>query len=136
MNEILRKKHSRNVFLGVMAAFILCLWLIRYFVFPYIFTSLVSDWGTFASNILNGLVTSSIVTVLVGLFVFWLQPEIAKNAKIEIEDQNALGEMFATTFSKTDIWYYKRVGVGAIFALKHFLRLQSTPGRKHSQRRF
>lgn len=117
MNEILRKKYSRNLLIGSAALFILVVLLIRYLALPYFFPSIVGDWGTFFSNILNGLVTSTIITITVGVFVYWLQPEIAKNAKIEIENQHALGEMFSTAFSKTDLWYYKG-GCGRYFRTK------------------
>ncbi|WP_395302997.1 hypothetical protein SIM97_11140 [Pectobacterium zantedeschiae] len=131
MNEILRRKHTRDIFYTAMALFILLSLLLRYGILPHHYPNTASDFGGFLAFFLNGIVTSLLVTIIIGSFMYWIQPKSMNNAKIEIEDQKALKEMFEAAFSSTDIWYYKG-GCGRYFRTKTLPEI-ALAARKKSQ---
>lgn len=117
MNEILRKRHTRNYFYALMLGVIILILIIRYSVLPDFYPNTAAGLGDFLAFLFNGLVTSLLVTVLIGSFMYWIQPKSINNAKIEIEDQKSLKEMFDIAFSSSEIWYYKG-GCGRYFRTK------------------
>ncbi len=117
MNEILRKRHTRNYFYALMLGVIILILIIRYFVLPVFYPNTAAELGDFLAFLFNGLVTSLLVTILIGSFMYWIQPKSINNAKIEIEDQKSLKEMFEIAFSSSEIWYYKG-GCGRYFRTK------------------
>lgn len=117
MNEILRRKHSRYLFYVSMTFLILFVFALRYSVLPFYYPDTASDIGGAYALFLNGVVTSLLVTIIIGSFMYWIQPKSMSNAKIEIEDQNALNEIFEAAFGSTEIWYYKG-GCGRYFRTK------------------
>lgn len=133
MNEILRKKHTRNVFYTSMVLLILFAIVLRYRVLPYYYPDTASDFGGFYAFFLNGIVTSLLVTIIIGSFMYWIQPKAMSNAKIEIEDQNALKEMFEAAFSSSEIWYYKG-GCGRYFRTTTLPELASSAREKSQSR--
>ncbi|WP_408913072.1 hypothetical protein ACJUA3_11980 [Citrobacter freundii] len=114
MHELLRKKHSRTNFIIIFVLVVLIILLLRYFVLPLIYPMQSADLGGFFATIFNGLLSSLTVTFLIGLFMFWIQPEAESNAKIEIAYPKELPELFKVAFLKSEIWYYKG-GCGRYF---------------------
>jgi len=133
MNEILRKKHTRDVFYTSMLLLVLFVIVIRYRVLPYYYPNTASDFGGFYAFLLNGIVTSLLVTIIIGSFMYWIQPKTMNNAKIEIEDQNALKEMFESAFSSSEIWYYKG-GCGRYFRTTTLPNLAQSAREKSQSR--
>ncbi|WP_264969335.1 hypothetical protein, partial [Klebsiella variicola] len=114
MQEILRKKHSRNSFITLFIIVLILILLLRYVALPHIYPLQSTDLGGFFATIFNGLLSSLTVTFLIGLFMFWIQPESESNAKIEIAYPKELPELFNVAFLRTEIWYYKG-GCGRYF---------------------
>ncbi|MEP8984163.1 hypothetical protein [Enterobacter cloacae] len=114
MHELLRKKHSRTKFILVFILVVLLILLVRYFALPLAYPTQSADLGGFFATISNGLLSSLTVTFLIGLFMFWIQPEAESNAKIEIAYPKELPELFNVAFLRSEIWYYKG-GCGRYF---------------------
>ncbi|HIC8861740.1 TPA: hypothetical protein ACW7Y0_002743 [Aeromonas hydrophila] len=117
MNEILNKKYSRKSFLFMVALIATVLILCRYIIFPCIDQSIKTGWLFFFTNITDGLLVSLLVSVFIGLFIFWITPDVLKEAKIEIKEPRELPELFESSFPSTDLWWYKG-GCGRYFRTK------------------
>ncbi|UBN55509.1 hypothetical protein [Pantoea agglomerans] len=133
MNEILSKRHTRNFFYSAVVIGAVLILLIRFFLLPIKFPETTSTFGSFLALLLNGVVTSLIVTTIVGSFLYWVLPESLNNSKIEIEAQSALKDMFQSAFSSSEIWYYKG-GCGRYFRTKTLPEL-ARAAREKSQSR-
>ncbi|MBU9863707.1 hypothetical protein, partial [Rahnella aceris] len=133
MNEILRRSHTRKLFYGSMLLIILFILAIRYCVLPCIYPNTASDFGGFYALLLNGIITSLLTTIAIGSFMYWIQPKTMNNAKIEIEDQKALKEIFEAAFFSTEIWYYKG-GCGRYFRTKTLPSIASAARQKSQSR--
>ena len=118
MKEILEKKYSRQLFFGTVVLLTISFGLIRYYTLPYFFPAEVKTGSAiFLSTLFDGLLISLLVTVFIGGFLFWMQPEELKTAKIEAIDQRELAEIFGREFPSTTCWFYKG-GCGRNFRTK------------------
>lgn len=130
MNEILDKKYSRKAFLLTVVLIAIALILVRYFVLPSIDVNIKTGWLVFFTNITDGLLVSLLVTVFIGLFIFWITPDVIREEKIEIKEPRELPELFDRSFPSTDLWWYKG-GCGRYFRTKTLPQMASW-ARKNS----
>ncbi|VFS64913.1 Uncharacterised protein [Raoultella planticola] len=135
MHELLRKKHSRTKFIIVFVLVVLLILLARYFALPFFYPTQSADLGGFFATISNGLLSSLTVTFLIGLFMFWIQPEAESNAKIEIAYPKELPELFNVAFLRSEIWYYKG-GCGRYFEQLRYQIWRSRRERSPNQKRY
>jgi len=133
MNDILNKKYSRKIFLCTVSSIALILILCRYFLLPIIDQTIKTGWVIFFTNITDGLLVSLLVTVFIGVFLFWITPDEIKEAKIKISEPRELPELFDSSFPTTNLWWYKG-GCGRYFRTKTLPQMASW-ARKNSHSR-
>lgn len=115
MQEVLRAKYTRKVFLACTSLSIIVLILISYLVIPENVTNLA--WKKFLTDLCNGISFSLISTIFIGLFIYYFTPEIKSNPEIEIAEARQLSELFDEAFPTTKKWWYTG-GCGRYFRTK------------------
>lgn len=107
MEEILKKHHYRRTFYIVIGLVLLFTLIIRIFVLPFFDVKLTISFTQVIIMILDGLFASLIVTIFIGMFIFWLTPEIVKKSMMEVIDPKEIFPLLkkATINSKT--WIFK-----------------------------
>jgi hypothetical protein len=114
MKDILNKKYSRKLFFSIVSGIAVILILCRYFVLPAIDQTITTGFLVFFTNISDGLLVSLLVTVFIGIFLFWITPDNVKETKMEVVESRAIPELFETSFPTTKQWFYKG-GCGRYF---------------------
>lgn len=107
MDEILSKKHYRQTFYIVLALVFLIALLLRFLLIPETEKLISISTQTALTSLLDNLVTSIIVTVFIGSFVFWLRPEIVKRSAIEIVEPKQIGHLLKEATLTSKFWIYK-----------------------------
>lgn len=115
MQEVLRAKYTRKVFLVCTSLSIIVLILISYLVIPDNVTN--PAWKKFLTDLCNGISFSLISTIFIGLFIYYFTPEIKSNPEIEIAEARQLSELFDEAFPTTKKWWYTG-GCGRYFRTK------------------
>lgn len=110
MEEILKKHHYRKIFYVVIVLVLLITLITRVYIVPAVDTSATISSTQVITMILDGLFSSLIVTIFIGMFIFWLTPEIVKTSMMEVIDPKEISPLLkkATINSKT--WIFKGVG--------------------------
>jgi hypothetical protein len=106
MDEILSKKHYRQTFYIVLFLVLIVAMLLR-FLMPGLNAVSSPSAQAVIISLLDNLVTSIIVTVFIGSFVFWLRPEIVKRSVIEIVEPKQIGRLLKDATSTSKFWIYK-----------------------------
>ncbi len=107
MEEIFKKHHYRRTFYIVIGLVLLITLIIRIFVLPFFDATLTISFTQIIIMILDGLFASLIVTTFIGMFIFWLTPEIVKKSMMEVINPKEISPLLkkATINSKT--WIFK-----------------------------
>ncbi|MGQ0816655.1 hypothetical protein ACT4ZR_13510 [Acinetobacter baumannii] len=114
MQEILKAKYSRRVFLYIIFGSVFFLLVLRYWVFPTIPNE---NFQKFLLNFSDGIVYSLLSTLFIGLFIYYFTPKIMSNASIEVVEPRQLNELFDQAFTSTKNWWYMG-GCGRYFRTK------------------
>ena len=117
MDQILAKLHRRKEFYTVVALIAVILMILRYFVLPPFNPVLEMGWLEVIAEFSDKLLISLIVTVFVGSFVFWLTPEVMRNAKVEVIEPREISTLFNTALHTSNVWWYSG-GCGRYFRAK------------------
>jgi hypothetical protein len=107
MDEILSKKHYRQTFYIVLSLVLLVALLLRFFFIPEFEKLIPQNVQAALISLLDNLVTSIIVTVFIGSFVFWLRPEIVKRSAIEIVEPKQISHLLKEATLTSKFWIYK-----------------------------
>jgi hypothetical protein len=116
-NDILEKSYPRKVFFIIVSITLGILVLIRYLALPYIDSTVKNGWIVFFANISDGIIVSMLVTIFIGVFLFFLTPDNVKKSSIEITEPRNLPELFEKAFPDAELWWYKG-GCGRYFRTK------------------
>jgi len=109
LEEILKKHHYRKTFYLIIGLVLVITLTARVFVIPYFDATSAISSTQVITMILDGLFASLIVTIFIGMFIFWLTPEIVKKSMMEVIDPKEISPLLkkATINSKT--WIFKGV---------------------------
>jgi len=114
MHEILNKKHYRRAFYVIFAVLVILILILRYSVLPLfdqnLQAAIVPTIASFADKIL----TSLVVTVAVGSFIFWLTPDIMSRSQMEVIEPRSISDLLEQAMKRTDVWWLKG-GCGRYF---------------------
>ncbi len=106
MDNILEKKHYRNIFYLIMLLILLLTVLLRVFVFPHYFEVPV-EWKGFFLSLCDNFIVSLVITIIIGCFIFWLTPDNVLISKIEIIEPKEINPTLKSVLSSTSNWIYK-----------------------------
>lgn len=107
MEEILSKKHYRRTFYTIVLLYLLLALSWRFFALPTFDTNLTLSAVGFVASLLDNLVVSLILAVFIGLFVFWLTPEIVRRSTIEVVEPRQINSLLKAATTSTRSWVYK-----------------------------
>ena len=107
MESILSKGHYRSKFFGIVALILIISIILRFCVIPQFDEELEASLSGFFAALLDGLVISLIVTVFIGIFVFWLTPEILKKSVMDVVEPKEIGPLLKKAVTDTKTWTYK-----------------------------
>ncbi|NLU97093.1 hypothetical protein B6N13_03155 [Marinomonas sp. UCMA 3892] len=107
MESILKKKHYRNVFYGLVGLLFFISVILRYLVLPQFDNSLEASFLKFLALVLDGFSISLLVSVLIGGFVFWVTPDIVKKSVMDVIDPKEIGPLLKKATSDSRTWIYK-----------------------------
>ena len=107
MDEILSKKHYRHTFYTITLLLLALASALRFYAIPALDPTITFTTPSFLTSLLDNFITSLIITVFIGVFIFWLKPEILNRSAIEVIEPKQIGKLLkkATLDSKT--WIYK-----------------------------
>lgn len=107
MDEILNKQHYRKTFYLIIGLVLLITLFIRIFIIPIFDSSLSISFIKVLVMILDGLFASLIVTVLIGIFIFWLTPKIVKNSMMEVISPKEISHLLKMAMIHSKKWEFK-----------------------------
>ncbi|EOI6441934.1 hypothetical protein ACMU9X_001349 [Yersinia enterocolitica] len=107
MNEILSSKYYRRLFFSLLFILLIVIFLTRLFVFKYFDSSLDISFLALVSLVFNGLISSFIVTVAIGSFIFFATPAIFKKSKMEVISAKEISILFRRSVVDTKSWIIK-----------------------------
>ena len=103
MHEILNKKHYRRAFYVIFAILVILILILRYSVLPLfdqtLQAAIVPTIASFADKIL----TSLVVTVAIGSFIFWLTPDIMSRSQMEVIEPRTISDLLEQAMKRTDV---------------------------------
>ena len=106
MVEKLESTDQRKNFYIIIFLSLIVIFCLRYFVIPFIIgDGIVLDHKT-VYDVLDKLFTSTIVTISLGGFLFWLTPKNKLNAQIKILQPIEIGSAFEHARYETEKWWF------------------------------
>lgn len=106
MIEKLQNKQARKYFYIIIICLLLIIFLVRYFLIPYIRNETIVFNVHSLNEILDSLFTSILVTVGLAIFLFWLTPQNKLNAQIKILQPVEIGETIIKARTNTEKWWF------------------------------
>lgn len=107
MENILRlKHHSRAFFIAIF--FILgFIFLVRFFIIPIFEPTLKLSFINLSSILLDNLFASFIVTIFIGVFVFWLTPQIMEKSIMKVIEPKEINPLLSSAAKTSRLWIFK-----------------------------
>lgn len=94
---------------------------VRHFYIPYLFDEPINFGHALFEDLLDKLFVSTLVTIGLATFTFWLTAEDSNNAKIEILQAREIGEALVAARKNTEKWWFNG-GTG------RYTRCETLPG--------
>jgi hypothetical protein len=107
MDEILSKQHYRRTFFGVVLLVLGFCLVVRFFALSYLDPAQKLTGAALLASLLDNLVVSLLITVFLGVFVFWLTPAVVKRSAIEVVAPKQINLLLKVATSATRSWIYK-----------------------------
>lgn len=127
VQQILEKPHYRKTFYVILVLLLVVLILVRQFVLgPWIPDA--ASWRSLALRLVEGLLSSTIVTVFLGALLFLLTPPAVRLAQMRIVEPREIGRSLEQALLATTAWRY-RGNCG------RYLRAVTLPGIARSARK-
>lgn len=106
MIENLKTQNEKKYFFLVVGLLLIAVFFLRYYVLPYYFeTGPVFNYLT-VYNILENFFISLLITIGLGLFVFWLMPKNKSNAQMRILQPLEIGSTIVNARIDTEKWFF------------------------------
>lgn len=128
LESILKRAKYRRPFLIAIISFIGVLVLVRCFVLPFFYPTVKASLGDFWTKLLESLAVSLTITVGIGLFIYWLLPDLDEIAKVNVIDSSDIAKHLERATDETDIWWY--MGSTGSYLRAHALRGLTTAAKK------
>jgi hypothetical protein len=106
MIENLKTSHERKYFFLVVGLLLVVIFLLRYFVLPNYYESKVEFNYLTLYSILENFFVSFLITIGLGLFVFWLLPKNRANAQMRILQPIEIGSTIVNARVDTEKWFF------------------------------
>lgn len=106
MVDKLQSKEQRKYFYTIIILLLISIFLIRYFLIPFLIGQSVQLNIETVYRIFDGLFTSTLVTISLGTFLFWLTPKNKQNAQIKILQPIEIGDTITQARVDTEKWYF------------------------------
>jgi hypothetical protein len=107
MDAILSNQRYRAIFLSSSCVFLIALFLVRYKVLPSFNARLPHSFTEISAALVEGLITTSIVTIMVAAFIFFATPAVMRVARIEAVEPQAIGALLREASVKSVRWTLK-----------------------------
>ncbi|HMG75805.1 MAG TPA: hypothetical protein VK582_20050 [Pyrinomonadaceae bacterium] len=120
LESILKRAKYRRPFLIAIVLFICVLLLVRYFVLPPFSPSVKASMGEISAKLLESLAVSLTITIGIGLFIYWLLPDLDEIAKVSVIDSSDIAKYLERATDETDVWWY--MGSTGSYLRSHALR--------------
>ncbi|GAA3628155.1 hypothetical protein [Flavivirga jejuensis] len=111
MNQILKNKYLRRFFWISSTAILICLLLIRFYIFNKPTTE-SPDWYNFISDVIEGLVATIITTIGIGVMIFYVTPKVDPKDGAEFLHSREFNKYFKSVLKENPNEWYFRGGFG------------------------
>jgi hypothetical protein len=107
MEKILANPRYRRMLLLVVGLLAAVSLLIRFLILPSFDPKLRLAVPAIAAVILDNLFSSVLVTVFIGAFVYWLDPEILRSAKMDSVAAADIARLLEDAMRTTEVWWFR-----------------------------
>lgn len=128
LENIFKRAGYRRPFLIAIVLFVCVLLLARYFVLPFFYPTVKASTGEISTKLLESLAVSLTITVGIGLFIYWLLPDLDEIAKVSVIDSSDIARYLERATDETDIWWY--MGSTGSYLRSHALKGLTTAAKK------
>ncbi|MFL5740850.1 MAG: hypothetical protein ACJ75B_11575 [Flavisolibacter sp.] len=106
MTGQLPSKEQRKYFYTIIFLMLIAIFLIRHMLMPYLSGQKIELNNEVLYKILDDLFTSILVTIGLGIFLFWLTPKNKANAQIKILQPIEIGSTMTKARLETEKWWF------------------------------
>lgn len=107
MKELLEKKSYRTPFILIIILITMLVLFLKIYVLPDFDPSIKFNKLLLIGTFLDSLVISLITTVMIGMFIFWLEPEVMRLSKIDVIEPKEINPLLKSALTTTRFWIYK-----------------------------
>jgi hypothetical protein len=107
VQRILSNTHYRRAFFTICGLAIALALLVRYTLLPIFDPSLSLNGTQLLASIIEKLLISFIVTIAIGSFIFWLEPEVARKANMNVVDPKEISMLLGAAIQETEKWWFR-----------------------------
>ncbi|UFH60468.1 hypothetical protein [Sulfurovum mangrovi] len=107
MQKILEKEHYKRPFFTTVILLLIVVILVRLFLLPLADPNLSLEWPKFIASLLDKFSTSLIVTIFIGIFIFWFTPKIVKKSKMEVLEPKEISKLLKNATQDSRSWIFK-----------------------------
>jgi len=107
MENILRLKHHSRAFFTTIFFILSFIFLVRFFIIPIFEPTLKLSFVNLSSILLDNLFASFIVTIFIGVFVFWLTPQIMEKSIMKVIEPKEINPLLSSAAKTSRLWIFK-----------------------------
>ena len=127
VERILSHTHHRRTFFTLCGCLIVLALVVRYWILPAFDASLSLSGAQLLASVIEKLLMSFIVTIAIGSFLYWLQPEAVRSANMTVVEPKEISSLLVSAIHQTEKWWF-RGGTG------RYLRAETLPKLAESTR--
>lgn len=110
MENILKLKHYSKLFFSLVICLLSILILIKFFVIPYFYPTKAIVFVDLIISITDNLLSSFIVTIFIGVFIYMLTPKIMQKSMMEIVEPKQISPLLQNAAKSSRNWIFKGAG--------------------------
>jgi hypothetical protein len=133
VQQILSDKYRRRAFSVIVVLLLASSLMLRYLWLPTLDSSLKLQGAQLLASVLEKLITSFVVTVVIGFFIFWLGPPSAQQAEMRILQSHEISVLLKAAVQPTERWWF-RGGTGRYLRAVTLPEMAATARRTSSTR--
>lgn len=110
MDNILKLKHYSKLFFLLVICLLVLLILIKFFVIPFFCPTKIITFVDLIISIIDNLLSSFIVTIFIGVFIYMLTPKIMQKSMMEIVEPKQVSPLLQKAAKSSRNWIFKGAG--------------------------
>jgi hypothetical protein len=107
VQQILSNTHHRRTFIGLVGCLFIAAALVRYLLLPKFDPTLQLHGLEVIASLIDKLLSSLIITVLIGVIVFWLEPKASREADMSKIEPKQIPILLRDAIPKTERWSFR-----------------------------